>query len=107
VRPAPPTAPTSALTAGRAERVSYGVIVSRRPIEAPAAAGRDVRGAILDAVGGPAGGPEAGKPAFEFIVREDDGHTVSVVQTNETGLRPGERVVLSMGTRTRLSRAAD
>ena len=96
--------------AGAAKRLSYGVVVSRRPIavtgEGPDAAGRDVRGAILGAVGGPAG-EEAGKPAFEFIVREDGGQTVSVVQTNEAGLRPGDRVVLSMGTRTRLSRAAD
>jgi len=92
---------------GAAKRVSYGVVVSRRPIEAVGErSGGDVRGAILGAVGVPTG-EEPGTPAFEFIVREDGGQTVSVVQTNEAELRPGERVVLSMGTRTRLSRAAD
>jgi outer membrane lipoprotein SlyB len=89
---------------GGAGRASYGVIVSCRPIEA--AAGGDVRGAILGAVGG-AAGQGASEAAFEFIIREDNGQTLSVVQTNAAGLRPGERVVLSMGTRTRLSRAAD
>ena len=96
-------------TLGTAGRGSYGIIVSCRPIAA-AAAGGDVRGAILGAVGGPAGngaGQGAAEAVFEFIVREDNGQTLSVVQTNAAGLRPGERVVLSMGTRTRLSRAAD
>ena len=89
---------------GGAGRASYGVIVSCRPIEA--AGGGDVRGAILGAVGGPAG-QGASEAAFEFVIREDNGQTLSVVQANPAGLRPGERVVLSMGTRTRLSRAAD
>lgn len=90
---------------GGAGRASYGVIVSCRPIEA-ATGGGDVRGAILGAVGGP-DGQGASEAAFEFIIREDNGQTLSVVQTNAAGLRPGERVVLSMGTRTRLSRAVD
>jgi outer membrane lipoprotein SlyB len=92
-----------------AERGTYGVIVSRRPIagaEHPGAAGRDVRASILGAVGA-AAGQGAEQAAFEFIVREDDGQTVSVVQTDEAGLRPGDRVLLSMGTRTRLSRAGE
>ncbi|MDR3663983.1 MAG: hypothetical protein P4L86_26950, partial [Mycobacterium sp.] len=65
---------------------------------------------ILGAVGGPAGngaGQGAAEVVFEFIVREDNGQTLSVVQTNAADLRPGERVVLSLGTRARLSRAAD
>jgi len=89
---------------GGAERVRYGGIVSCRPIEATGA-GRDVRGTILGAVGGPAGneaGQGANEAIFEFILREDNGQALSVVQTNAAGLRPGERVVLSMGSWTRL-----
>jgi outer membrane lipoprotein SlyB len=89
---------------GGAERVRYGVIVSCRPIEATGA-GRDVRGTILGAVGGPAGneaGQGANEAIFEFILREDNDQALSVVQTNAAGLRPGERVVLSMGSWTRL-----
>jgi len=100
------TTPPAAI--GEADRGSYGVIVSCRPIEATA--GGDVRGAILGAVGGPAGngaGQGAAEAVFEFIVREGSGQTLSVVQTNAAGLRPGERVVLSMSPRARLSRAAD
>jgi outer membrane lipoprotein SlyB len=94
--PAPAPAPT-------AVRGVHGVIVSRRPIEAT---GTGVRGTILGAVGEPAGAAGQGA-AVEFIVREDDGQTVSVVQADAAGLMPGERVVLSAGGRTRLSRAAD
>jgi outer membrane lipoprotein SlyB len=103
------TSPTQPGPIGGAGRGSYGVIVSCRPIEA-AAGGGDVRGVILGAVGGPAGsgaGQGAAEAVFEFIVREDNGQTLSVVQTNAAGLRPGERVVLSMSPRARLSRAAD
>ena len=116
-----PTAPTAYPPAetGRPGQPIHGVIVSRRAIDtepAPTAAaaragGRDVRASILGAVGaspGNAGGPTATRPAvFEFIIRQDNGQTISVVQTDEGGLRPGERVVVSMGTRTRLSRATD
>ena len=43
--------------------------------------------------------------AMEFIIREDDGQTVSVVQTNEERFQAGERVVLTRGARTRIGRA--
>ena len=119
-----PTAPTAYPPAetGRPGQAIHGVIVSRRAIDteaAPTAAaragGKDVRASILGAVGslpggpaGNAGGPASARPAvFEFIIRQDNGQAISVVQTDEAGLRPGERVVVSMGTRTRLSRATD
>lgn len=119
-----PTAPTAYPPAetGRPGQASHGVIVSRRAIDteaAPTAAAhagsKDVRASILGAVGnlpggpaGNAGGPASARPAvFEFIIRQDNGQTISVVQTDEAGLRPGERVVVSMGTRTRLLRASD
>lgn len=110
--------PYSAAGTGAAP-ASNGVVVAIRPVpvagdSATAAdgggisrSGNDVRGTILGAVGaerGPGPDPEAG---FEFILRGDDGQTISVVQGNADGLRPGERVVMSMGGRTRLSRTAN
>ncbi|MCW3473086.1 outer membrane lipoprotein [Limobrevibacterium gyesilva] len=118
---------------GRTASVSYGVIVSMRPVTVQAdqtgvgtlggaalgaTAGsfigrNDVRGNILGAVGGAIIGGIAGSAvekgvstgsAVEFIIREDNGQTISVVQTNEDGFRPGERVMLTRGARTRIAR---
>jgi len=109
---APADAPAPAATV--AAPTSHGVLVAIRPVPATIANARggDVRGNILGAVAGTAAitAADAGAApdaAFEFILREDGGQTVSVVQTNEAGLRPGEHVVLSDGPWTRLSRAAD
>lgn len=118
--PADRPAPYTAAELARAAPANYGVVVTIRPVpvhgestgSAPdsgvgPAAGGDVRDTILGAMGTTAGPGAGADPAFEFILREDTGQTVSVVQANEEGLRPGERVVLSMGARTRLSRAAN
>ena len=43
-------------------------------------------------------------PAMEFIIREDGGRTISVVQTDADGFRPGEHVALTGGARTRIAR---
>jgi outer membrane lipoprotein SlyB len=43
---------------------------------------------------------------MEFVVRLDDGQTLSVVQPNEQNLRPGDRVTLQRGPRTRILRAS-
>ena len=109
--PVPPKAAAAGPPPGR------GVIVSVRPIEAApgspgAAGGGDMRSAILGAVGRGAvigvvaDAPPSGPATYEFIARLDDGRTASVVQPNTDGLRPGERVVLSEGPRTRLCRVA-
>ncbi len=119
---------------GRTAQVSYGVIVSMRPVTiqggrtgvgtlggaaAGATAGSfiggDPRANILGAIGGAIIGGIAGSAvesgmttgqAMEFIIREDSGQTISVVQTNEEEFRPGERVVLTRGARTRIARTA-
>ena len=119
---------------GRSAPVSYGVIVSMRPVTiqggqsgvgtfggaaAGATAGSfiggDPRMRILGAIGGAIVGGLAGSAAegalstgqaVEFIIREDTGQTVSVVQTNEENFRPNERIVLTRGARTRIARAA-
>jgi outer membrane lipoprotein SlyB len=120
---------------GRTAQLSYGTIVSMRPVvvqgqntgvgtlggaaiggTAGSFIGRnDVRGNILGAVGGAVIGGLVGYAAenalstgqaVEFIIQEDNAPApISVVQTNEESFRPGERVVLSRGARTRIARA--
>jgi outer membrane lipoprotein SlyB len=117
---APGPAGPTVTAAGQAAPVDYGVIVAVRPVPQPisgrAAGPRpgdrpgDVRATILAAVADtPAAAdaaPAPGQPTiFEFIIRRDDGQTLSVVQANHESLRPGERVALASGARTRLSRA--
>jgi outer membrane lipoprotein SlyB len=40
------------------------------------------------------------------VVREDRGGDIAVVQTNEEGLQPGDRVAISRSDRVRLARVA-
>jgi outer membrane lipoprotein SlyB len=121
---------------GRTAQVSYGTIVSMRPVVVQGQAtgvgalggaavggvagsfigGRDPRGNILGAVAGAVIGGVAGNAiensasqgnAVEFIIQEDGApQPISVVQTNEENFRPGERVLLTRGARTRLSHVA-
>ena len=66
-----------------------------------------VGGAILGGLAGSAAEKSlSGGNAVEFIIREDNGQTISVVQTNEENFQSGERVILSRGARTRIARAA-
>jgi outer membrane lipoprotein SlyB len=119
---------------GRAASVSYGTIVGSRQVQVQgsqggigtlggAAAGGvagsfiggDTRSNILAGLGGALIGGLAGTAAerglsggnaTEFIVREDGGGDIAVVQTNEAALQVGDRVVIARGDRTRLTRAA-
>lgn len=45
--------------------------------------------------------------ATEFTIRETDGQTIAVVQTNESGLMVGDKVRILRSDRTRIVRAAD
>jgi outer membrane lipoprotein SlyB len=124
----------SARALGGAAAVSFGTIVGSRPVQVAgtnsgigtiggAAAGGiagsfiggDWRSNALAGIGGAIIGGLAGSAvergvtggsAIEFIVREDRGGDIAVVQTNEEGLQVGDRVVISRGDRVRLSRAA-
>jgi outer membrane lipoprotein SlyB len=124
----------SARGLGGAAHVSYGTIVGSRPVQVQgggtgvgtiggAAAGGiagsfiggDWRSRALAGLGGALVGGLAGTAvergassghAIEFIVREDRGGDIAVVQTNEEGLQVGDRVVVTRGDRVRLSRAA-
>lgn len=111
-----------AASVARPANVSYGTILVERPVavgagsngaDAPAGAavggtaggfaGGDVRSNILAAIGGAATGEMTSDSATEFIIREDDGGTISVVQGNELKLQPGERVMIIHGAETRLA----
>ncbi|MGH7086742.1 MAG: hypothetical protein ACREFN_17325 [Acetobacteraceae bacterium] len=89
--------------------VSYGTIIAERAADAPAgAAAIDLRSSILTAIGAP--GPAAlsgGDPAIgnqtEFIIREDDGGTISVVAGDATRFRRGQRVMIIRGPETKLA----
>ncbi len=101
--------------------VSYGTIIAERAVDASAgaspgasagaparAAAIDLRSSILTAIGAP--GPAAlsgGDPATgnqtEFIIREDDGGTISVVEGDATRFRRGERVMIIRGPETKLA----
>ena len=78
---------------------AYATIVSIRPM-----LGDRTRGAILGALGGGVAASTAASPESEFIIRDDGGRTVSVVQSNLEGLRNGEHVLLIAGAHTRLAR---
>jgi outer membrane lipoprotein SlyB len=126
----------SAEDIGRTANVSFGTIISMRPVTVQsqssgigalggAAAGgaagsfiggSDVKGNILGAIGGAIIGGVVGNAvenqsgtgqAVEFIIHEDFAPApISVVQTNELNFQPGERVVITRGARTRLARGA-
>ncbi|MGH7122633.1 MAG: hypothetical protein ACREFP_27185 [Acetobacteraceae bacterium] len=113
------------LSAGGASAVthpvdlSYGTILVERPImigeggaapgEAGSVGGGDIRASILTAIEGQAeSGVQETMPggASEFIVRVDDGQTISVIQGDALRLRRGERVMIVHGAETRLAPAA-
>jgi len=90
---APRPKPVAVVTPANA---SYGtILVARRAEAAPG---------ILAAVGEV---PGADDPVMEFIVREDDGQVVSVVEPGGSGLAPGERVMIVHGAETRLAAATE
>jgi outer membrane lipoprotein SlyB len=79
--------------------VSPGVIVSVRPVTAAPA---DTRRSILGAMGAAAAEPRGSMA--EIIVREDDGRTVSLMQTGAGNFRAGERILLTRGAGARIAR---
>jgi outer membrane lipoprotein SlyB len=90
----PPKAPVQPAT------INAGTILSMRPV-GPRGSAEPLRAALL-ADGG--GTDDGNRPLMEFIVRADDGATLSIVQTNEPGFRNGDRVIILRDDRTRLAR---
>lgn len=80
----------------------YGTVLAVRR----AAGDANARGAILRAIGrAPSGMAMPADALAEFIVRADDGDTVSVMREDADLLRPGDRVAVTLGAPTRLARA--
>ena len=112
---------------GSAAQVSFGTIVSARPVQVQGSAGGlggvggavagglvgstiggDWRAQMLAGVGGALVGGAVGAAAernlssgtaVAFVVQEDRGGAFEVVQTNEDSLAIGERVMISRGDR--------
>jgi hypothetical protein len=80
--------------------INAGTILSMRAV-APRGSVEPLRAALL-ADGG--GHDDGNRSLVEFIVRVDDGATLSIVQTNEPGFRKGDRVIILRDDRTRLAR---
>lgn len=83
-----------------AASVARGTILSVHPVPATA------RLAVWHLLSGDAApAATAGATLAEFIVREDDGTTISIVQDNGLGLHAGDRVDIVQGERPHLTRA--
>jgi len=83
--------------------VEYGVIASLRPVVRPISGpGASILAAV--GMGGTAGAQAAVPNETEFVIRVDNGRTLSVMQPNDQNFHAGEHVVLSRGTRTRILR---
>jgi len=100
-RAAPPAgAPASAPQPAAAQ----AVVAAVRPLLQPAPESGAAT-LIRAAIGPTLSGAVQPATAMEFVLRRDDGRVVSVVQDNAEHLRPGDRVVLLAGDRTRILRA--
>lgn len=82
-----------------APSAAQGTILSVHAVPASA------RAAVWRLLSGDAAPTAPGASLAEFIVREDDGTTISIVQDNGLGLHAGDRVGIVRGERARLTRA--
>jgi hypothetical protein len=85
---------------------SAGTILSMRAVAAPAgSAPAPWRAALLAAASGTGSMPsDPAATLIEFIVRVDDGATLSIVQANNLDLHNGDRVVIRYQPTARLAR---
>jgi outer membrane lipoprotein SlyB len=59
---------------------------------------------LADATGAATAADDGNNQLTEFIVQIDGGSTISIVQTNELGLRPGDRVTVQHDGHARIAR---
>jgi outer membrane lipoprotein SlyB len=82
--------------------MEYGIIASLRPVlqAAPNGVATDPGARILAAIGvGVPAGVGTAPGEAEFVIRADDGRTLSIMQANDKNFRAGQRVALSGGPR--------
>ena len=90
-------------TTGQPATSRNGTILSTRKVAVPT--GQDAwRKLLVDSGDMQRAGDNKAAPLTEFIVRADDGTTLSIVQTNALGLHPGDRVVILRDTGAHLAR---
>lgn len=91
-------------TAERHAANATGTILSMRTVTAGSKS--ESWRAVLLADAGTAGtvSDSGSSPVVEFIVRVDSGAILSIVQANEPGFRPGDRVIILRDSQTRLAR---
>ena len=94
--------PASTAT-GQPATTRNGTILSMRKVTVPV--GQDSWRKLLVGSGDiQRAGDNNAAPLTEFIVRTDDGTTLSIVQANALGLRTGDRVVVLRDTGAHLAR---
>ncbi len=76
-----------------------GVILSARQVIVQIGGGEN---GVLGALGSPASQGMAMAPATEFILRQDDGRVISVIEPVPNQFRVGQRVRIQKGIETRL-----
>jgi len=94
----PPSAPPQAT----ATSASTGTILAIRPIAATITTAPMRSALLMNASTNAASGNNASM--MEFIVRDVDGNTISIVQANDAGLSVGDRVVIQRTPSARLVR---
>ena len=92
--------PTPSKPAAAPAVANAGTILSMRAVSARAGDG-PLRTALLIDGAAPR---DASQKLVEFIVRADDGATLSIVQGNEAGFRTGDRVIIRRDEIARLAR---
>jgi outer membrane lipoprotein SlyB len=96
-------APPASNTTGQPATTRNGTILSMRKVTPPA--GQDSWRKLLVGSGDmQRAGDSNAAPLTEFIVRTDDGSTLSIVQANALGLHTGDRVVILRDTGAHLAR---
>ncbi len=101
-RPAP-LATTNPSPAPQSAPFSAGTILSMRAVSTSTGSA-PWRAALLAAASGSSGGSDSPAPLTEFIVRADDGATLSIVQSNKLDLHTGDRVVIRFEPTVQLAR---
>jgi outer membrane lipoprotein SlyB len=100
--PSNPAAPASNST-GQPAAPRNGTILSMRNVTVPAGQG-PLRKLLADSGDTQPVGASNAAQLTEFIVRTDEGATLSVVQANSLGLHPGDRVMILHDTGAHLAR---
>ena len=88
----------------RAPPSREGIILSMRPVTMRGDRAQWGVALLAAASGTTAAGGDSQRPPTEFIVRTDAGSTISVVQTNEFGFHPGDRIIVLHDDHTHIGR---